>query len=390
MEPNPQKAKQDMFITDDATYTALPWDTLEAMIQGTSSIDLKSMPMQTREEAYQFVLRYGYDLDNESDALEVQEILLQAIQFIENYLLQNPEIDWQAVGEATTSTSKIPAHLTQTLDILDLIMISSTAHDSDRHWACAILKVVHTIAHIQNGPYWHQFEEARKQILSAFDDILTPLGEENGVLLGKIGGSLLELWGFETKDQKSRESILVKLLCKKEHVAESIWDLIGVRLITQTPADALLAVNILREQKVLVFPNIIPSRSRNTLLDLDKFRHAYEAAFQSLERGKLSQDEFDDLIHHLDVMPFVDPNDEFRHAHNPSTSKAYRSLHITSRQLIRAQTAYGEQRFFFPYEIQILDKASFLESKLGNSAHSLYKQKQMIAARRRVLGLLLK
>lgn len=376
-----------MYITEDATFTALPWETLEAVIRGTSSIDLTAMPLLNREEAYQFVLKYGYDLDNPSDALEVQDMLLQSIQFIEAFLLKNPTINWVEAGEAPSPRLEIPKHLTQTLDLLDLLLLTSQERGEDRHWACALLKVMHTMAHIQNGPYWHQFEAARNQILSAFEDILTPLGQESGVLLGKIGGSTLELWGFETKDQKSRESLLVKLLCKKEHVAEAVWDLIGVRLITNTPAEALLAVNILREQKVLVFPNIIPSRSRNTLIDLDHYKTAYESAFKDLQAGQLTPEAFDELIRHLDVLP--SSYQDFT-AHNPSSSDQYHSIHITTRQLIRVKTPQGEQRFFFPYELQILDKNSYLESKQGNSAHIQYKKRKMIAARRRVLGLLLK
>jgi uncharacterized protein (TIGR04562 family) len=381
-----------MFITDDNTTLSahLPWETLEALVRGISSIDLTAMPMGDREEAYQFVLQYGYDMAHPQDAEEVRHLLLQAVRFIETLLLTHPEWDWAACGEPPAPALQIPEALLARGDVLDLILIASQGPAPDRHWACAILKVMHTLAHIQNGPLWRYFDQARHQILSAFDQILTPLGQDDGVLLGKLGGGrTLELFGFETKDEKTRESILVKLLCKKEHVAEAIWDLVGVRLITHTPAEALLAINILRLHKVIVFPNIIPSRSRNNLIDLDRYRTAYQQVSQELAAGRLTPEAFEERIRNLDVLPST--YQDFT-AHNPSSSQLYRSIHITCRQLIRLKTpgTGGETRFFFPYEIQVLDKASYLESKEGDSAHSVYKRKQLATARRRVLGLLLK
>jgi len=73
------------------------------------------------------------------------------------------------------------------------------------------------------------------------------------------------------------------------------------------------------------------------------------------------------------------------------SSPQYRSLHITCRQLLRLKSGDGstETRFAFPYEVQILDKVSYLNSKVGQGAHASYKQRQLFAARRRVLGSLL-
>lgn len=381
--------EQTMFIAEDASHTKLPWETLEALIKGISSIDLTGMPTTDRMEAYNFILHYGYDLRIEEDAAEVRGIMEEAVRVIESLFLTHPGLDWEQENEPPSPCREIPAHVIESGDPLDLILTAAQSDHLDRPWACAILKVMHTIAHIQNGPLYRYFEEARKQILSEFQDILTPYGEDGSVLLGKTGAQTLKLYGFETKDQKTRESILVKLLCKKEHVAEAIWDLIGVRLITDTPAEAVQAINILREQKVIVFPNIIPSRSRNSLIDFARYREAYERAQADLTAGRTDMDAFQEVISHIEAAPAV--NQDFN-LHNPMSSGDYRSIHITCRKLVRLKEPglVGENRFFFPYEIQILDKDSYLQSKEGSSSHSAYKKKQLATARRRVLGLLLK
>lgn len=376
-----------MFIKEDTNRVLLPWETLDALIHGVSSIDLTSMPTADRMEAENFVLHYGYDLQIQQDANEVRKIMDEAVRFIETLFLNNPTLNWEEEGEPSSPCTSIPPSVIASGDVRDLILAASDPDNPDRIWSCAILKVMHTIAHIQNGPLYRYFEEARAQILSEFDAILTPLSDDS-VLLGKAGGRMMKIFGFETKDQKTRESILVKLLCKREHVAEAIWDLIGVRIITFTPADALLALNILREYKVLVFPNIIPSRSRNNLLDPDRFRREYTRLATDLSQDRIGMETFEQLVQQIDAS-FQEPR-EFSEQ-NPSSSQEYRSLHTTCRKLIRVKSPgqTGEYRFFFPYEIQILDKANYLESKEGQSAHSTYKKRQLAAARRRVLGTLL-
>ena len=49
-----------------------------------------------------------------------------------------------------------------------------------------------------------------------------------------------------------------------------------------------------------------------------------------------------------------------------------------------------EIKFFFPFEIQIMDKQTFLINQKGLGSHADYKQNQLEAARERVLGNLLK
>ena len=48
-----------------------------------------------------------------------------------------------------------------------------------------------------------------------------------------------------------------------------------------------------------------------------------------------------------------------------------------------------EIKFFFPFEIQIMDKQTFLINQKGLGSHTEYKQNQLEAARKRVLGKIL-
>lgn len=387
----------DTFLTEDSNQPGLnvesdllnfelPWETLDAMIQGKSPIDLTAMPVYSRDEAFNLVYNYGFDLSLPEDMAEVEGYLIEAVNFIEHRFL-NPSTNWAALGEPVAPVEKIPLAVTETRNVLDLLLLASQRDNPLRPWACAILKVMHTLVFIQNSPLYKYHAQASETILARFREVLLP--ESDGTVLLQGGkGHQLRLYAFEAKHHKPRESILVKLLCKKENVAENVWDLVGVRLITFHPAEAILAVEILREQKVLLFPNVIPSRSRNTLIDFDHFRELYEEKLAQFKQGKID----------LQAMQNLFQTDEFMlpletHANqNPLSSPHYRSLHITCRQLLRVKSlgTLAETRFAFPYELQIMDKASYLDSKVGHGAHVQYKQRQLFAARRRVLGSLLK
>jgi uncharacterized protein (TIGR04562 family) len=385
----------DTFLTEDpnpsellATIAGgldLPWETLSAMIQGKSSIDLTAMPIRNRDEAFNLVYNYGFDLNLPEDRSEMEGYFIEAVNFIEHRFL-SPAIDWASHGEPPSPADKIPLEVTQSRDVLELIMLAGQKNHPYRSWACALLKVIHTLVYIQNSPLYKHHAQASETILARFREVLLPEADGTVVLQG-VEGRQLKLYGFEAKHHKPRESILIKLLCKKENVAENVWDLVGVRLITFHPAEAILAVDILREQKVILFPNVIPSRSRNTLIDFVHFRELYETRLSEFKQGLCDVQAVKNLF---STDEFLIPQ-ETHNNQNPLSSPHYRSLHITCRQLLRVKQPDGltETRFAFPYEVQILDKAGFLESRVGHGAHANYKQRQLFAARRRVLGPLL-
>ena len=110
------------------------------------------------------------------------------------------------------------------------------------------------------------------------------------------------------------------------------------------------------------------------------------------------------------------------HSANPHSSEFYRAIQFTCRQLIKLknpmysdlkelknQTRAGslnnenvlklieridmkyiqrEVRFFYPYEVQVVDQKSFEENEKGRSAHSEYKRAQLQTALKRVMGVL--
>ena len=292
-------------------------------------------------------------------------------------------------------------------------------------WACVVLRILHTIAHIDQSRD-QDIETARRQIVGRFKNYI--FRDPDGTLRFGTRELNVEVVSIDWKLFKSRQSILLKLLHKKGNVTEEINDLLGVRIVTKRLCDVMLVAKMLRDSHMITYVNCIPARARNTLVDLDTFRHNVDKLRQMLADGKIHPDEFGILIEHL-VAPMRQTKRSKRSGNvNPHTGANYRSLQFTCRQMVtlsnpcldilerfaalqasaalddaaRTKVAAAGQifarlassgrrtyRVFFPFEVHILDVSSFDANKHGAANYDRYKRAQLRTARRRVLARLM-
>lgn len=378
------------------------WDTLRLFLEGFSPVDLPNLAITSRDEAEHFIQAYGYDLNNPRDREEADAVHAEAIAFITRYLCPGSKPEDPDLVIPTEISS--PSHLT------DLLLLSS---DSERPllaaWACSALRVMHTISHANLAVRTPHYEEIQSQILDPFREHIYP-DLESPKSLGQ-GPFAVPLKACFFKSRKSRESLILKLLHKPDNVASEVYDRIGIKLITPTKLDALLALKYLRKQNLVSIPLITPGRSRNTLVDLDKFREAYESL--TVNRDSRNEDDTDEeFVKQLAFRPAKEALllDQ-RLAANPHSSPEFRSIQFTCRQLVKVchpaikaiqelrektgdqslgrdlEAEYPDQlRFTFPFEVQISDWDSYMASRQGEGSHASYKRRQLQAARKRVLG----
>jgi uncharacterized protein (TIGR04562 family) len=388
------------------------WEVLDVIISGRSSIDSPTgFQIQNFDEATRFVESYGYDPTDPIQAAEIQGNYQEALNFVRKNFLQpdNPE----------GLKLDCPRKILELTDMRDLLLMGSgnypgqtteTSGQILRGWACSLLKVMHTIAHIDKDLRSSHFSDIQKQIFDRFYKIVHRDAEER-LFLGD-DASRVELVAFETKPKKSRDSIIVKLLHKPENVAEDIFDRVGMRFVTKTRLGAIQVVKYLKDKMIVMPPNIKPSRSRNTLVDLEYFRSGLHASLLKVGRGEIDEPTLISELEQAAQPPRVNPD-------NPHTSEFYRSIQFTGRQLIKLTNPLYDQlkelkaltkgkpadtdltkavervdmkyiqrevRFFYPFEVQVVDEKSNEENERGRSAHSEYKRAQVQTALRRVMG----
>lgn len=411
-------------MTEDEEYQALarqwtfPWPIMDVLIGGKSPIDLERLSLTSDADAKNFLKSYGYDPDRPDDAQRLHEIFIEAANFIERHLMPK---EW-ALGK------RPPDALISHRSASDLLLWASgkktglegaASLHSLQIWSCAVLRVMHTIAHIDDLQRLNKIDKAKAQIMGRFQKAL--FRDADGKLLFGSREQNIELEKFEWKTSKTRVSMILKLLHKPANVAETIYDFLGVRIITKKLSDSMIAVKFLRQFYLVDFANIHPSRSRNNLIDTLQFHAHVETLRQMLINKNISPDGFREMLLYMNTP--VSP----RKSSNPHSSKQYRSIQLTCRQRVRYPdpnltwndklrdylnskkcTPWKENilneileltegwnhsgengreiSVFFPFEVQILDKEAANNGEKGEASHQVYKKAQIRSARRRILG----
>ncbi len=391
-------------------------DIMNLMLRGRSVIDSHhGLPLRTLEVADEFLLRYGFNLENPVESAEVLGNFHEALRFIRKYFLKPDNSDGADL--------EVPKAFQELTDVRLLFVWAADKgleHALRTRWSCAILRVMHAISHLDKDLRHDFFPEIQKQIFDRFYREIH--SQDDKIYLGdpKSSGAIL-LDKFQTKPRKTRDSVILKLLHKKETLAEDVFDQIGVRFITKTRVGVVRVLKYLRDRYIVMAMNVRPSRSRNNLIDPKQYRRAWRELQQLALRGEVHDKEgVRKLLEQSLTHGYSEAQSEIKE-HNPFSSKEFHSIQFTCRQLIKYRSpAYEElkqlrallktkgddeikslvdrldfgqfakeQRFFYPFEVQILDKENYERAESGDASHASYKAAQTKVAMKRVLGQLL-
>ncbi|MBB5205038.1 uncharacterized protein (TIGR04562 family) [Inhella inkyongensis] len=365
---------------------SLNWTYLAAIAEGVSAIDLGALALRQMSDARQFAREYGYDMDSPAVQDYVRRIQQEAVGFVRSHFL------------APEQAALLPACVAEPEDPLNLLLLASQRvhrFDAERAWACVLLKVMHGLFYIDNNLKLRHFEAIRQQVFAGLDALIHTEGEQQYL---SDGQTWLPLVHLDRKRNKGRHSILLKLLQKPEYVAADIHDHLGLRLTLGTRIECLLALELLRRAHVVSVTNLEVSRTRNTLLDLAAAKAVFARYRALLERSSGHPTE---LLARMDAELAAQAQAQ-RRADNPHSAAEFSSLQLTVRKMIHLPTSEvgrmsvnalddllqgaDDVSFFFAFEIQLMDAASFEKSQQGAASHEAYKKRQVDTARRRVFG----
>ncbi|MEL6177382.1 MAG: hypothetical protein AAFS10_00445, partial [Myxococcota bacterium] len=65
------------------------WQTIRALIGGISAIDIPALSLRSLREAEDFLACYGFDWEDPNHRVELEELRVEAITFIEEELLSD-------------------------------------------------------------------------------------------------------------------------------------------------------------------------------------------------------------------------------------------------------------------------------------------------------------
>jgi uncharacterized protein (TIGR04552 family) len=355
---------------------SLNWSYLNAIASGVSAIDLGSLALRNLHDARQFVREYGFDLDQPAAPALIRHAHREAVDFLVCTFLEP--------GQAAL----IPPEVADPDDPLQLLVYASLRGqhvDVRRMWACAVLKVMHGIFYIDNNLKLRHFHAIRAQVFGSLDEVILHDGDRHYLTDGEV---CLPMLHYDRKDNKGRNSILLKLLQKAAYLAADIFDHLGVRLVFATRFECLLALRTLQRAHLLSVTNVDAERTRNTLLDLEAAKQIFVKYRARIEHS----DEYPvELLKVMDA-ELAELSQPQTRCDNPHSGAGFSSIQVTVRKMIHVQQldAAPEQDydvgFFFEYEIQLMDQASYERSLTGPASHDAYKRRQVDTARTRVFG----
>lgn len=388
------------------------WEMLDVVVGGKSALDTKNFlgPMSSIEQVNQFLKGYGLDPNDHVTKAELFGNFQEAMQFIKRYFLKE--------GNPNGLELKLPNSLLMISDISQLFLMATDdapQKKEDKLWAEIILKVMHTIMHADKDLRSNYFNIVQTQIFDRFYKYIFRSDTDKLFIGIKGTEDIVPLVDFETKSKKTRESVIIKLLHKAENVAEELFDRVGVRFVTHSRFDTLRVIRFLLEKNIVIPHNNKPSRAINTMIDLARFKEGHQRVIKMALRNNLSEDRFVAAMER-----------EIQECHynressekNKFTSKSYQSIQFTCRQLIEYKNPFLHEfndlrriakslnpdenelarrilnmdispvardiRFFYPYEIQIVDHDAFRENSQGDASHQEYKHQQVQSAMKRI------
>jgi uncharacterized protein (TIGR04562 family) len=393
------------------------WETLQVVCSGKSSIDARNYLTEIwgEDQVYDFLNGYGFDLHNPIESAELFGIYQEALQFIKRYFLIE--------GSPDGLPLQIPAEFFTFTNISQVFLIATggnqkAAQSETALWAGVILKVMHTILHADKDLRYRYYLVIQQQIFDRFYKFIHR-DKNNQLWLKNDKEAAVPLVDFETKAKKTRDSVIIKLLHKQETTAEELFDRIGLRFITHSRLDSLRVIKFLVQNYVIMINNIKPSRSQNTLVDLDLLKQRMPHLLKKQIREGWDQVRYDqELLNLVEDCQFRDKV----HEKNDHSSRQYKAIHFTGRQLIKYRNPFMSQfsevrklalqdrdnplsqkllsldtspisrdvRFFYPFEVQITDQESHRENTRGEASHQEYKRAQVRSAMKRIFKPLLK
>ena len=334
-------------------------EEIRLVLRGGSVIDWRKLHFRTRDEVDAFLRLAQLRPDQPGDAARMREILAEAVEFLRSEFRY-----------------KVAAPVANPREIHDLFLTASGVgeHSRLRRIACITLKVMHTIFHTDAREHLFRTPISSRDFASLIDLRVRQCAED----LLASDAPVLEFVG----SVKSRESMITKLLAKRESVAAQIFDKVRYRIVTERHEDILPVLHYLTTH-LFPFAFTVPAQTQNTLVS---FRQVVESS--------------PELTRHIPELQ-LDPGFEERHQHRKSahvvneySGPSYRVLNFVADVPLRlddyltildeGRPVTGPQIAFLPVEFQLMDRATAEENEQGENSHERYKRRQRIKVLKRL------
>ena len=335
-------------------FTLADLTSIRNLLRGGSVIDWHKLYFRDREEVDRFLRVNEMDPRDEEDMRRLSELRELAVEYLERHL-----------------GFHIPDEVAHGVPPEDLLLIASQK-GKRRTQACIVLKVMHVMHHLAGRELLTKLPVSGDQIFHLVEEKVLRTVEE----LKGVGCQVVE---FEWS-RKHADSLITKLLAKKESIAADVYDNLRFRMITNNE-DQLIFV--LREltQRLVPFNYVIPGQSVN---DIIKIRETLSLS-PALQR--FLPDITDLAAVAADKKPAVA---------NEFSGPGYRVINFVADLPVRIDKylcrtpddpLFAEHGtiVFVLTEFQIIDARTAENNERGENSHEKYKERQFARVKARLM-----
>lgn len=321
-------------------------EILKLVLTGGSVIDWKRLHFRTKDEVDAFLRANLFDPDDPIDVRRMYAILGQAVIYLRK-----------------TFRYKVAQPVAQPERIQDLFLMASGVMEPVRlrRIACVVLKVMHTLQHVESRELLLRTRMSEVELQQIVDVRVREVMDKVGPSLGMVS-----LEG----STKSRESIITKLISKKEHLAAQVFDRLRYRIVVDS-YEQLPSMVLALASELFPYNFLVPGQTQNSLVPW----HDLPEIFPQLSR----------LGH---PTPDAQEDQELEHARNEFSGREYRILNFIVNLPARIDaTALANRRkndvdlgriVFVPIEFQVLDVVTRDNNESGENSHARYKKRQLL------------
>jgi uncharacterized protein (TIGR04552 family) len=324
------------------------------LLRGGSVIDWHRLYFTERSEVDRFLRLQEFDPESPTDMDRLEDLRQEAVEYLERHL-----------------DFRIPDELVEGIPVPDLLLVASQKGKRRTH-ACIVLKVMHVLHHLSGRELLTRLPVSADQIFHLVEEkVLRTVEEMKAAGLGVVE--------FEWS-RKHADSLITKLLAKKENLAADVYDRLRFRMITNTEEELMF---VLREvaDRLVPFNYVVPGQSQNGIVDLRRVIDSSPSLARHLP----------DLLDLSSVAADKAPTPQ-----NEFSGPSYRIINFVADLPVRIDkflcrapddplfTENGAVVFVLT-EFQIIDVKTASRNESGENSHSRYKERQLQRVRARLM-----
>lgn len=326
----------------------LDLQAMHLLLEGSSIIDWPCPTFNSSEEAWRLLQVNGYSRNNSKDLDRIQYLLGESAEYLQE-----------------TFGFSIPNELLKLEDPGELFVIASDTKKPNQRLAWMMIKVLHVLNHVQGRELGHLLATSDQALFKKVQGMVSSSVHK----MRQIGIGVSEY----QSSMKTKDSLITKLLSKRNTIAAQIFDKVRFRIILDGQEDVFPALLFLTRE-LLPFNYVIPGETRNNIIGIHQEVMRFPHLLPTLLEFAREQGLEEELQVHSET-PF-----------NPATEETYKVINFVVDLPVRADEYL--EAFELPYtrelgaqvfvlvEFQIFDKITYEYNESGPARHSLYKDRQ--------------